>query len=72
MKAIDGMYHGTGDVFASVLLSGIIHGKSLIESCEIAQKFVYDGILRTKENKTDTRQGIDFEMGLKNLANMFM
>ena len=64
---IDGFYHGTGDVFASTLLAGLLNDKSLAESTKIAVKFTEDAIIRTKEAQTDTRYGVNFEMGIPKL-----
>jgi hydroxymethylpyrimidine/phosphomethylpyrimidine kinase len=39
------MYHGTGDVFASVLTAALATGKPLPEACEIATGYTVDSIL---------------------------
>lgn len=67
-KRIDGYYHGTGDVFGSVLVSALLKGKPLDESTAIAVEFTHDAILRTKEAGTDVRLGVNFEGGLGRLA----
>ena len=60
-KRIPGSYHGTGDVFASALLSGLLNNFSLSESEQIAVNFTADSIRRTYNAKTDHRFGVNFE-----------
>ncbi len=64
---IDGMYHGTGDVFASALTAALVKGKSLSSATEIAVDFTVDSIRRTAAGGTDHCYGVDFERGLKDL-----
>lgn len=66
-EKMEGIYHGTGDVFASALVAGILSGKSLSESADIAVKFTSDSIRRTKDAKTDVRFGVNFEEGIPDL-----
>ncbi len=64
---IDGYYHGTGDVFGSAVLSGLMNGKTLADSVALAVSYVYHSIERTKNAATDIRFGVDFERGTKEL-----
>ena len=64
---IDGYYHGTGDVFGSAVLAGIMNGKSLADSVALAVSYTYHSIERTKNAGTDIRFGVDFERGTKEL-----
>ena len=64
-KACEGMYHGTGDVFASTLLSGIMNDFSLREAGEIATDFVIECIEKTKE--LGVFYGVNFEQCLPSL-----
>ena len=64
---IEGMYHGTGDIYASALLAAYLRGKTLAESAQIAVDFVCGSIERTREAGTDMRYGVNFEMGLGKL-----
>lgn len=66
-EQIHGFYHGTGDVFGSVLLSAIMNDKSLKESAQIAAEITANAIKRTKEDKSDVRFGVRFEDELPNL-----
>ena len=58
---IPGYYHGTGDVFASALLSGIMNGFSLNEAATIAARFTTSAIRKTAAAGTDIRFGVNFE-----------
>jgi len=60
-------YPGTGDVFASVLLAGLVSGCSLSVATKKAVDFTYSSIQRTYEARTDSRFGINFEAGLSAL-----
>ncbi len=53
-QKIPGYYHGTGDVFASALLSALLNDFSLIDAAT-------DSIRRTYKAKTDYRFGVNFE-----------
>lgn len=61
-KECEGMYHGTGDVFASALLSGLLNDFSLKESGELAAGFVVECIENTKE--LGVFYGVNFEQSL--------
>lgn len=65
--SIDGYYHGTGDVFASALVSGVMNGLSIASASEVAAKFTVKSIIRTRDAKTDIRFGVNFEAGLCSL-----
>jgi pyridoxine kinase len=61
---ISGLYHGTGDIFASALLGALLNGFTLTESARIAVDFTAGSIRRTQEAGTDVRFGVNFEQGL--------
>lgn len=67
MPRLEGVYHGTGDVFASSLCGALLCGKSLIKAAEIATKFTYGCIERTLKYTPDVRYGVAFEGELPNL-----
>ncbi len=67
-QRIEGCYHGTGDVFASVLLSAVLRGFPLAESAQIAVDFTAQSIERTQKAGTDVRFGVNFEEGLPALC----
>ena len=60
-QRIEGYYHGTGDVFASAVPSGVLNGFTLAQSAQIAVDFTAAAILRTKNAGTDIRFGVNFE-----------
>lgn len=60
----DGIYYGTGDIFASALLGAYMRGKDISESADIALEFTCSAIKRTHDAKTDTRFGVNFEQGI--------
>lgn len=63
---IPGYYHGTGDVFGSALLSGILNGFNLHDAASIAVRFTTESISRTYAAQTDIRFGVDFERSIPN------
>ena len=63
-KAKEGIFHGTGDIFASAFSSLMIRGAGLEEAAETAISLVGDSIDRTVERKTPRRNGVDFEGAL--------
>ena len=66
-QKIPGYYHGTGDVFASALLSALLNDFSLIDAAAIAVHFTTDSIRRTYKAKTDYRFGVNFEQSFPDL-----
>ncbi len=65
---IEGYYHGTGDVFASVLVGSLLNGCGLEQAVELAVNFTAASIRRTRDAGTDIRFGVNFEAGLSALA----
>ena len=61
---IEGAYHGTGDIFGSVLLAGLLNEMSLRDAMQLAVDFTCGSIRRTREAGTDRRFGVNFEAGL--------
>jgi len=68
---IPGYYHGTGDVFGSVIVSALVKGLGLSKANELAVEFTAESIKRTKEAGTDIRFGVNFEEGLIELISRF-
>ena len=58
---VNGMFHSTGDLFASSLLGGILNGFSVNQACDIAIDFTVKAIEKTVENGGDSRFGLCFE-----------
>ena len=69
-KRAPGQYHGTGDLFASVLTAALVSGSSLNHATDIAVKFTADSIERTYKAGTDLRYGVNFEVGLCDLKGL--
>ncbi|MDR0838333.1 MAG: pyridoxamine kinase [Oscillospiraceae bacterium] len=67
-KRVQGSYHGTGDVFASALVAGLVLGKAPQAALQRAADFTADAARRTLEAGTDIRFGVNFEEGLRDFA----
>ena len=59
-RKIEGSYHGTGDIFGSVLTAELMNGKTLLEAVASAVNFVVDAINATDKN-ADKKYGVNFE-----------
>lgn len=60
-EKINGMYHGTGDVFGSALVGAYISGKTLFDATQIAVKYTQQTIRQKFNDKSDFRNGVPFE-----------
>ncbi len=58
---IDGMFHSTGDLFASSLLGGILNGFSVNDATQKAISFTVNAIKETVKTGGDSRFGLAFE-----------
>lgn len=58
---VDYMLHGTGDVYASCVLAGIMKGKSLVESARFAGDFVHDAMIVSSKQPNFMDRGVSFE-----------
>ena len=67
-RKIPGFYHGTGDVFGSALLAGIMEGLTLDSATDAAIELTVESIERTWQAGTDVRFGVNFEAGLGDFA----
>lgn len=54
-------FHGTGDVFASVLTGALMGGRCLTDAAAQAAEFVRACAERTAKEGTPVREGVDFE-----------
>ncbi len=68
-KRIPGIYYGTGDIFASVLLCAFMNDICLNSALELAVEFTTECAKRTFDAGTDTRFGVNFEVGIPKLLN---
>ena len=64
--ARNGVFYGTGDIFASAFASLAVRGADIKIACEAATALVSDSIERTVERGTPRRMGVDFEGALMN------
>ncbi|MCL2607160.1 MAG: pyridoxamine kinase [Methanomassiliicoccaceae archaeon] len=67
---IPGHYHGTGDVFGSALVASMVNNVSFEKAAAVAAGFTAESIKRTYAAGTDTRFGVNFEEGLKDLPGL--
>lgn len=54
-------FHGTGDVFASVLTGALVQGRNLNDAATLAAKFVRACAERTAKEALPIREGVEFE-----------
>ena len=54
-------YDGTGDLFASVLLGALLHGKQLQSAAILAADFTRECVEISLKNGTNSHHGVDFE-----------
>ena len=69
-KRYDGVFHGTGDVFASFLLAALLSGKSLFSAAEMALTLTHDSIVFTLASGRPLRYGVQFERVIPKLCRM--
>ena len=68
-EIIDGYFHGTGDCFASVLVSALVKGFDLAFATKLAVDFTVDSIIATlKYDGVDKNYGVAFEEVLPKLV----
>ena len=63
-------YSGTGDVLASILCGGLVHGLPLGEVLRTACRFLETALEETAESGSDPREGIIFEPFLGQLTEL--
>lgn len=63
-ERIEGHYHGTGDVFGSALLSGLLNDFTLAEATQIAVDYTLECIKLTVEANQERRYGVCFERAI--------
>ena len=60
-ERVDGMFHGTGDIFASVCTGALVRGASIKEAAKLAVDFVYECIMATADSRKEQWYGVRFE-----------
>ena len=68
-KTLDGMFHGSGDVFASAFAALLTQGAPLEDALNTAEEFVTAAIERTAARGTPREYGLDFEGVLTDYIN---
>ena len=63
-------FHGTGDIFASVLTGALVRDFSLDKACRLAADFVVEAIKATLSHKDYNWYGVDFESVLHLLTSL--
>lgn len=61
-------FHGTGDIFASVMTGALMNGYSLEDSYKLAADFVVESIKNTLSHKDYNWYGVDFETSIPYLV----
>lgn len=61
---VEGVFHGTGDIFAATLTASLLSGHCLSAALQTAVDFTACSINRTQQAGTDPRFGVNFEAGL--------
>ncbi len=54
-------FHGTGDIFTSVLTGAMVKGSSVLDASNLAVDFVSEAIKKTMEHNIPIRHGVLFE-----------
>ncbi|MBR6738933.1 MAG: pyridoxamine kinase [Oscillospiraceae bacterium] len=70
-KQVDARFHGTGDLFASVLTGALVRGKNLHDAARLASEFVSLTAAHTAAQDIPLREGVDFEPLLWRLGRSF-
>ena len=60
-------YSGTGDLFASVIMGGMMRGQDLVESMKLAEAFLAAAIEATSKEQIPREAGVNFEQFLQML-----
>lgn len=63
-EKVDGHFHGTGDIFSSALLAGLMNDFSLKESAKIAIDYTLASIKKCIEENSEKRYGVAFEKAI--------
>ncbi len=63
----EGVFHGTGDVFASFLLAGLMAGRTVQDAAALALELTHEAIAITLKGEQPLRYGVAFERVLPKL-----
>lgn len=70
-ERIGGYYHGTGDIFASVLMGALTNGLDMYDALGTAVEFVCECIKKTMNDSRPKEFGVNFEKALPMLCQRF-
>ena len=65
---VEGSFHGTGDIFASVCVGALANGFAMGQAVERAVSFTCESIKLTAGDSDDRRFGVNFEKALATLS----
>ncbi|MBQ9872690.1 MAG: pyridoxamine kinase [Eubacterium sp.] len=65
---VDAAYHGTGDIFASVAVGGLVRGLSREKAFALAADYTADTIRVTKQDPKEPWYGVNFEETIPQLV----
>jgi len=69
-EKLSGMYHGTGDVYASALTAALLGGFTLEAAATVAADFTVLSIRATRDLEENIHYGVNFEQCLPELLHM--
>ena len=61
---IDAKFHGSGDIFASTFVGGIMNGLSMFEAAKVASIFVCESLMCTLKEENHNTYGLNFEQAI--------
>lgn len=67
-RRIEGHFHGTGDIFGSALLAGLMNGFTLPKSAQIAVDYTLKSIEASVALDQERRYGVAFELAIPSLV----
>jgi len=71
-ELVDGTFYGTGDIFASTVVAGLVHHRPLPQAVQLALQFTLGAIKRSIQYQTNPVYGVPFEPGLVALGKEFI
>lgn len=66
-RRFDRVFHGTGDVFASFLLAGLMNGMTIVPAAEMALDLTHEAIELTLGEDQPLKYGVQFERTLPHM-----
>lgn len=63
-ERLPGQFHGTGDIFSSAVVGGLMNGLSMADSLKLAADFTYECIHITTQSPDSRWYGVSFESAI--------